>query len=135
MANKITNKMRYEALIDLVKANGISVSSGDEVENTEGMVAFLESRIEGLVKKASKTNEKKNSANEEIRTAIYDVLATEGKPLKISEILLREPIASIKGEEGLPLSSQKVSYEANAMVKAGELVKTTDKKVSYFSVA
>lgn len=135
MVNKITQKQRYEALIDLVNKYGISITNGDAFEGKEEMVAFLESRIEGLDKKASFKSAKVEAERDELKGALLDILSAEGKALKISEILQREPIASMRTDEGLPISSQKLSYMANALAKAGVLTKTSEKKVSYFSVA
>lgn len=134
MANKITQKQRYEALIELVDKYGIFVTNGEVNEGKEEMISFLESRIEGLNKKASSKSDKVSKANEELHDALIEILTAEGKGMKISEILQREPIKSMRNEDGLPISSQKLSHLANSLVGT-ELVKTTDKKVSYFSVA
>lgn len=115
MANKITKKEMFT----MIKA---------QVKDNAEMVAFIDHEIELLDKKASnKKATKTQEANVGIKSTILAVL--EGaKPMTVTEM---QGASAELGE----LSNQKVSALVRQLVKAGEVVKTIDKKVSRFSLA
>ena len=115
MANKMTKKEMFTMINAQVK------------DNAE-MVAFIDHEIELLDKKASnKKATKTQEANVGIKSTILTVL--EGaKPMTVTEM---QGASAELGE----LSNQKVSALVRQLVEAGEVVKTTNKKVSRFSLA
>jgi hypothetical protein len=125
MANKITNKQRYEALIELVKANGISLSNGEVSEGTNEMVAFLESRIEGLEKKVSKGNEKADKEQAEVDEKVLFVM-TKNK-VKVSEVVI-----SVNGEYGTNYTSSRITASLRRLMAKGVVGNVVEKKNSYY---
>lgn len=94
---------------------------------TEDEKAFINHEIELLDKKNS--SEKKPSAtslaNNKLMATILDEMVS-GKQYTCSDI-----IKSVS--ECAELSTPKVSYLMNALADAGKVVKTTDKKKTYFT--
>lgn len=90
--------------------------------------AFIEHELELLAKKNS--GEKKPTAtqvaNEALKTAIAEGMVA-GKQYTITDIIKEIPACA-------GLTNQKVSPLANQMVEDGRLVKTTEKRRSYFSL-
>ena len=125
MANKITNKQRYEALIELVKANGISLSNGEVVEGTDEMVAFLESRIEGLDRKVSKANDKADKEKAEVDEKVLSVM-TE-KKVKVSEV-----VTALREDKGIDYNSSKVTASLRRLMSANLVGNVVEKKNSYY---
>ena len=121
MANekKLTKREKYERL--LAKA---------EVQADPIAVEFIEHELELLAKKNS--SEKKPTAvqlaNEGIKETILETLATEGKKMTISEM---QKVNAELSE----LQNQKISALLKKLVENGKVVKTVEKKKSYFSVA
>lgn len=96
-------------------------------EGHEALVAFCEKEIETLGKrKTAKTATQKE--NEVLVEELYEVIAGLETPATISDIM---KVNEKFGE----MSNQKVSALAKKLVDAGRVVKTSDKKKSYFSVA
>ena len=125
MANKITNKQRYEALIELVKANGISLSNGEVIEGTDEMVAFLESRIEGLDRKVSKANDKADKEKAEVDENVLSVM-TE-KKVKVSEV-----VTALREDKGIDYNSSKVTASLRRLMSANLVGNVVEKKNSYY---
>ena len=96
---------------------------------TDAEKAFVEHELELLEKKNS--SEKKptaqQTANEGIKTAILDGM-TSGRLYTVTEIQKEIP-------ECAELSNQKVSALIRQLKDAGLVVKTEDKRKSYFSLA
>ena len=117
MANKITKKEVIRMMMneEVIKANPTYVAY------LENELALLNKKAQN--KKATKTQEQ----NVGIKTTILEVLATIGSGT-VTDIQ--------KGNEELSaLSNQKVSALVRQLVESGEVVKTTDKKKSIFSLA
>ena len=125
MANKITNKQRYEALIELVKANGISLSNGEVSEGTDEMVAFLESRIEGLEKKVSKANDKADKEKAEVDAVVLSVMGKD--KVKVSEV-----VSLIREDKGIEYNSSKVTASLRRLMAQGVVGNVVEKKNSYY---
>jgi hypothetical protein len=118
MEKKITKVDRFNQLMAL-----------DEVKADADLVAFCEHEIELLQKKsASKKPSKKNEENEVLKSKIMDTLATFEKGATVSEVLSAS-------EDFKGMSNQKISALMRQLVLDGDVVKTTDKKKSIFSVA
>ena len=117
MANKITKREVIGMMMneEVVKANPTYVAY------LENELALLDKKAQN--KKATKTQEQ----NVGIKATILEVLATIGSGT-VTDIQ--------NGNEKLSaLSNQKVSALVRQLVESGEVVRTTDKKKSIFSLA
>ena len=117
MANKITKREIIGKLLneEVVKANPTYVAY------LENELALLDKKAQN--KKATKTQEQ----NVGIKATILEVLATIGSGT-VTDI-------QNGNKELSALSNQKVSALVRQLVESGEVVKTTDKKKSIFSLA
>ena len=117
MANKITKREVIGMMMneEVVKANPIYVAY------LENELALLDKKAQN--KKATKTQEQ----NVGIKATILEVLATIGSGT-VTDI-------QNGNEELSTLSNQKVSALVRQLVESGEVVRTTDKKKSIFSLA
>ena len=117
MANKITKREVIGMMMneEVVKANPTYVAY------LENELALLDKKAQN--KKATKTQEQ----NVGIKATILEVLATIGSGT-VTDI-------QNGNEELSALSNQKVSALVRQLVENGEVVKTTDKKKSIFSLA
>ena len=116
MANKITKREVIGMMMneEVVKANPTYVAY------LENELALLDKKAQN--KKATKTQEQ----NKGIKAIILEVLATIGSGT-VTDI-------QNGNEELSALSNQKVSALVRQLVESGEVVKTTDKKKSIFSL-
>ena len=122
----MTKKMTKKEMFAIVQA----VVENATVENKAEMIAFIEHEIELLNKKSSKSGQTKTQKENEILKEELMVALTEmEKPVTISNFceLTSHPVGK--------LSNQKLSALLNQLVKAGKVVKTVEKKKSYFAVA
>ena len=117
MANKITKREVIGMMMneEVVKANPTYVAY------LENELALLNKKAQN--KKATKTQEQ----NVGIKATILKVLATIGSGT-VTDI-------QNGNEELSAFSNQKVSALVRQLVESGEVVKTTDKKKSIFSLA
>ena len=117
MANKITKREVIKMMMneEVVKANSTYVAY------LENELALLDKKAQN--KKATKTQEQ----NVGIKATILEVLAIIGSGT-VTDI-------QNGNEELSALSNQKVSALVRQLVESGEVVKTTDKKKSIFSLA
>ena len=117
MANKITKREVIKMMMneEVVKANPTYVAY------LENELALLDKKAQN--KKATKTQEQNNG----IKATILKVLATIGSGT-VTDI-------QNGNEELSALSNQKVSALVRQLVESGDVVKTTDKKKSIFSLA
>ena len=117
MANKITKREVIGMMMneEVVKANPTYVAY------LENELALLDKKAQN--KKATKTQEQ----NVGIKATILKVLATIGSGT-VTDI-------QNGNEELSTLSNQKVSALVRQLVESGDVVKTTDKKKSIFSLA
>lgn len=116
MANKITKREVIGMMMneEVVKANPTYVAY------LKNELALLDKKAQN--KKATKTQEQ----NVGIKATILEVLATIGSGT-VTDI-------QNGNEELSALSNQKVSALVRQLVESGEVVKTTDKKKSIFSL-
>ena len=116
MTNKMTQRDYFNEIIALAKAN----EREDIVEFAKGRIAVLDKKSEN--KKPTKTQEE----NEVIKGIILDTLSEEG--VTVSELQsLNDNLSS--------LSNQRVSALLRQLKDEGKVIKTVDKKKSYFSLA
>ena len=113
---KMTKKEMFE-MIKGVCANDIRI------------VEFCEHEIELLNRKSSKSTQTKTQIeNESIKGAIINALTEIAKPVTITEMQeLNTEMANY--------SNQKLSALLKQLVESNQVVKTVDKKKSYFTVA
>ena len=115
---KITKRDRFNALLAL-----------SEVQADADLVAFIEHEIELLDKKNS--SEKKltaqQTANEGIKDAIVESME-ENRLYTVTEII--KEVAECN-----ELTNQRVSALLRQLISEGKVVKTIDKRKSYFQIA
>ena len=112
---KMTKKEYFGVLLEMVSGN-------------EDLTNFITHEIELLDRKASKSGQTKTQKeNEGIMENIVAVLAEIGKPVTITEL-------QAANAEMAEFSNQKLSALLKKLVDSNQVVKTVDKKKSYFSV-
>lgn len=117
MANKITKR----EVIGMMMKEEVVKANPTYVVYLENELALLDKKAQN--KKATKTQEQ----NVGIKAIILEVLAIIGSGT-VTDI-------QNGNEELSALSNQKVSALVRQLVESGEVVKTTDKKKSIFSLA
>ena len=100
----------------------------EEVKGNADMVAFIDHELALLEKKRGSADSKKSEEHKVIMDLIRETLALADKGLTVTGL------QQANAELGA-LSNQKVSAILKKMVDKGEVVKTIEKKVSYFSLA
>ena len=115
---KITKKDYFRMLADVV-ANA-------EVENKEGLMQFIDHEI-GLLEKKKSTNTAKKVKMDADVEEMFEVWVRVGKPVTATELI---PEFAAKS-----YTNQKISALLKKLVDAERVVKVTEKKKSYFSVA
>lgn len=132
MENKITKKMRFEELRGIL----------EELGKTE-LVAFVDHEIELIDKKAMNRKagtSKKAQENQALAEIVLEELAKIGKTT-ITELLKKSDVlADYVTEEGKTLSNQKISAILKPYIRTeenatGTVIRTTEKKVTYFQIA
>lgn len=122
MMNKKMTKKEMFAMV-------IGVVNGAEVENKAEMLEFLNHEIELLEKKNSRSGQTKTQKENEILVGQLELaLAEFSKPITISEFMKEST------HEVSTLSNQKLSALMKKLVEGGKVVKTIEKKKSYFSL-
>lgn len=122
MTKKMTKKEMFAMVIEVV--NGV------EVENKEEMLNFLNHEVELLNKKSGKSGETKTQKeNKVLMEQLAEALGEMTEPVTISEFQTKST------HEVATLSNQKLSALLKKMVENGEVVKTVEKKKSYFALA
>ena len=121
MEKKMTKKEYFAVLAEVV--------ANSDMENKEGALAFIAHEVELLEKKSAKSGQTKTQKeNTEILVKIKAELAEVGKAVTITEL-------QAASAEMAQYSNQKLSALLKKLVESGEVVKTTEKKKSYFAVA
>ena len=115
---KMTKKEYFGAIAEIVK--------GANVDNRDEIIEFIDRQVE-LLSKKSNTKTKTQKENEVLVEGVYDALVAIEKPVTVTE--LQEA-----NEDMAAYSNQKLSALLRMLVNAGRVVKTVDKKKSYFSV-
>ena len=122
MTKRMTKKEMFAVIAETINAV--------EIENKAEMLNFINHEIELLEKKSSKSGQTKTQKeNELLKAELLTALGEMDKPVTISEFCERtsHPVGK--------LSNQKLSALLNQMVKAETVIKTVEKKKSYFAVA
>ena len=107
------------------------------VADNEELVAFIDHELELLNKKnASGTQTKTQEENKKIAEMLVNELTKFENPVTITDLMNNsEVIKSYVLENGNPLTNQKISAIFKQLVEANKLIKVTEKKKSYFSIA
>ena len=117
---KLTKRDRFEALLKM-----------SEVQANPDMVAFIEHEIELLAKKnaGDKKPTAKQMENDTVKQVILDEMtANPDKLYTVTDLIKGVP-------ELAEYSNQRVSALLRQMIEANAVVKTVDKRKSYFSLA
>ena len=121
---KITKREKYEMLLGMVEGNDM-------------LTEFINHEIELLSKKSSGGSAKKDEEQEAFFEVIRDILAECGdvKGMQCGAIAKDSRTATFEWKDGKETSSQRVSAMLKKLVDRGDVVKVTDKKVTYFRLA
>lgn len=127
---KYTQKQMFEAVIGMAKGEVVAIPKDKIVE-------FAEKKIEQLEKKSSSGSARKSEEHEAFMDIIRDVLVecADARGMQCGAIVKDSRIAAFKWADGKETSSQRVSSILKKMCDSGDVVKVTDKKVSYFHLA
>lgn len=121
MTKKMTKKEMFTMVANVVE--------NAEVENKAEMLEFLAHEVELLNRKSGKSGETKTQKeNKVLMEQLLVALAEFEKPVTVSEFMKEST------HEVATLSNQKLSALFKKLVEAEKVVKTTEKKKSYFSV-
>ena len=123
---KLTKKDKYGMLLGVL--NGEMLSN----ENKTILEEFIGNEVALLERKASKVDSKKNEEHETLMGAIKVALYNKGDKMTCSEI-----VKAVNSAEGSDYSLNKISAMLTKMGEkgSGEVVKTMEKKVAYFTLA
>ena len=122
MTKKMTKKEMFAMVAKVVE--------NSEVANKAEMLEFLAHEVELLEKKNSRTGQTKTQKENEVLMAqLLEALAEFDKPITVSEFMKES------SHEVATLSNQKLSALLKKLVDTHKVVKSTEKKKSYFSLA
>lgn len=129
MAKTITQKQYFTALISLVEENpDFTVEVDGMTANADDVVKFLNSRIESIDKKATKTTAKANTEQVEVDSKVLSVMSVEKR--KVGEIT-----KLVNAQYNLDYSSSKITASLGRLKANGLVVNEVDKKNSYYFLA
>lgn len=117
---RVTKKEYFGMVREIVEAS--------EVENKEDILAFVDREVE-LLSKRKNGETKAQKENAELMEVVYNKLAEMARPATATEIF-----NELRDNEAIT-SNQKVSALLKKLVDEERVVKTADKKKSYFSIA
>lgn len=126
MANstKMTKVEMFTAIRSYIEGGKVSVS-------TPEMIAFIDRQVELINNKSAKASSKPTKTqteNANIKVLIMGALRKIGAYVTISDMQGQTP-------ELAEYTNQKLSALMRQLVESGDVVKTVDKKKSYFTVA
>ena len=122
MTKKITKKEMFTMVAKVVE--------NSEVANKAEMLEFLAHEVELLEKKNSRTGQTKTQKENEVLMAqLLEALAEFDKPITVSEFMKES------SHEVATLSNQKLSALLKKLVDSKKVIKTVEKKKSFFSLA
>lgn len=103
--------------------------------NDTEIVEFCDKKIEQLARKTSSGSAKKTDEQNTLIDLIVDVMSEAGKALKCGEIYKDERISGFVWSDDKETSPQRVNAMLKKMVERGDVVRTTEKKETFFSLA
>ena len=108
----------------------MEVVENSATDNKTEMIDFINHELELLNRKSGKSGQTKTQKeNELLMTQLLMAFEEMERPVTISEF------QATSSFEICTLSNQKLSALLKKLVESGKMVKTTDKKKSYFSLA
>ena len=121
---KITKREKFEMVLKAVEGNDM-------------LTEFINHEIELLTNKSGKVSATRTNEVNEFLDLIRDVLAecADVNGMQCGAIAKDSRIAEFKWADGKETSSQRVSSMLKKLVECGDVVKTIDKKVTYFRLA
>lgn len=129
MAKQITQKQMFKALVSLIESNpDFEVKADGLVANADKVIEFLNSRIEVLDKKASKSNDKVDKEQAEVDNKVLSVMSTEKH--KVVEIM-----KAVNAEYGTYYSSSKITASLRRLMGNNLVLNVVEKKNSYYFLA
>jgi hypothetical protein len=122
MTKKMTKKEMFAMIMETIK--------GIEVENKNEMLDFINHEVDLLNRKHSSNGESKTQKeNKILMEQLKEALSQMSRPVTISEF------QNLSTHEVATLSNQKLSALLKKLVEEEKtVVKTTEKKKSYFSL-
>lgn len=115
MANKKTQREYFAEIRAIVEQAGRT-----------DLVEFVDGRVSALDKKKSKVSTKRTEEIDKNTALVFDALVNVGKAVTVTELVKSAT------NEVADFSGQKVSAYLKKLVEVGKVVKTEDKRVSYF---
>ena len=124
---KYTQKQMFEAVIAMASGENTVVPM-DEV------IKFAEKKLTQLANKSASGSAKKDEEQEAFFEVIRDILAecNHALGMQCGAIAKDTRAATFEWKDGKETSPQRVSAMLKKLVDKGDVVKTTDKKVTYF---
>ena len=122
----------------LTKRDVINQMLGEGViQENEIYKNYLEHELELLDRKnSSKGLSKTQVENEKVAKVLVEELGKIARPVTISDLMEESAIVKeYRLENGTALTNQKISAIFKKLVDNGSIVKTSEKKKSYFSLA
>lgn len=117
--NTTATKMTYaKALTEAIACEALSPEVREKLE----ALLAQQNKKSSAEKKPTKTQE----ANKALSEVVLSLMREHGSPMTVTEVFNAMP-------EGSVSSTQKVSALVRALLLEGKVVKTTEKRVSYFS--
>lgn len=127
---KYTQRQMFEEIIKMANGEPTSIPMDKVIE-------FAEKKLTQLENKSGKVSAKRTEEVDTFFDLIRDVLAecSKAEGMQCGAIAKDERIASFKWADGKETTSQRVSAMLKKLVDCGDVVKVTDKKVTYFRLA
>lgn len=117
---KMTKKEMFAMVMEVIEVA--------ETANKAEMMDFLAHEIELLDrKKSSSAKTKSQVENEKVMVVILEELAKADNPMTVTELMQTESLCAF--------SNQKLSALLRILKEDGKVVRTIDKKKSYFALA
>ena len=118
---KITKAMNYARLAEILDMVEL------KAEEKERLCKFIDHEVELIEKKAASKKSTTDTALEENKLLVLDILADLAKPVTVSEIL--------KADAPDTWSAPKVTAILQKLIADGKVVNVKEKKKSYYSLA
>lgn len=122
MANSTIKVTRVDALNKAIEILGSVEGNAEYIEVLDKIKASMSK------KSVSKTDKARIEENENIRSAILEVL--NGKRMRVSDIT-----KAVNETLGTDYTSNKVSAQVTVLKGDGSVLREVDKKIAYFTVA
>ena len=122
MANSTIKVTRVDALNKAIEILGSAEGNAEYIEVLDKIKASMSK------KSVSKTDKARIEENENIRSAILEVL--NGKRMRVSDIT-----KAVNETLGTDYTSNKVSAQVTVLKGDGSVLREVDKKIAYFTVA